>query len=251
MGPTERPTSPMQAMDIAPPQAKRRSGAETTGLLLGVLGTALLVNQHLLRFVADTDLWRGMRPPVLMAWESTHIRSAWPLELLYVVTASLALLLGPRAVARMLEPEHPSGAPAGRWLGAFWIVCLMAAASAAALSLQGAGRAAGGTALFFYGPGLALLWGLFVAMAGWGGRRSPLVRRDWTIYAYAVALLPLSTLPAVPLWAGLARLELDAALTTAVIVAFPAHLLAAHFLIFERLERPGPPRRTGGGTAPR
>ena len=237
MGPTERPTSPMQPMDSVPTRATRRSGLETTGLLLGVLGTALLINQHLLRFAADTDLWRGLRSPELVAWERSQFASTWPLELLYVAAASLALLLGPRAVARVVGQEGRAGEPVSAWLGAFWIACGVAAGTAALLALTSGGRAAGGTALLFPGPGLALLWGLFVVMAGWGGRRSPLIRRDWTVYAYAVALLPLSTLPAVPLWAGVARLDLDAALTTAVTMAFPAHLLVAHFVIFEVLER--------------
>lgn len=234
----------MKRSDTPRPQAARRSHGEANGLLigllLGLLGTALLLNQHLFRFLADTDLWRGLRPPALAAWEADHFRSVWPLELLYAVAASLALLLGPRAVARVLDPEHRAGGS----LGAFWTACLVAAGSAALLSLAGGERAAGGTALLFYGPGLGLLWSLFVAMAGWGGRRSPLVRRDWTIYSYAVALLPLSTLPAVPLWASLPGLDLDAALITAVTLAFPAHLLAAHFVIFEVLERRKLPRHT-------
>ena len=227
----------MQHLDPSGPQAARRSQAETAGLLLGVLGAALLLNQHLLRFLVDTDLWRGLRPPALVTWDASHFQQAWPLELIHAVAASLALLLGPRAVACVIREERPSGARLGISLGAFWIACLVAAGAAAASSLLSAGHGAGGTALLFYGPGLGLLWSLFVAMAWWGGRRSPLIRRDWTIYCYAAALLPLTTLPAVPLWAALTRLDLDAALITAVTMAFPAHLLAAHLVIFEVLER--------------
>jgi hypothetical protein len=68
-------------------------------------------------------------------------------------------------------------------------------------------------------------------------KRQPLIRRDWTLYCYALTLLPLTTLPAVPMWVRLAPLDVGSAWITAVTLAFPAHLLAAHFVIFEILDR--------------
>ena len=69
-----------------------------------------------------------------------------------------------------------------------------------------------------------------------------LLRRDWTLYCYAIALLPLTTLPLLPVWSRFANLDINDALITSVILALPTHLLVAHSVICEILDHRTPSR---------
>lgn len=202
---------------------------ETFGRIAGLVGTGVVTSQYLLRFLTGIDLWHGLLDAELQSRERAVFLANWWWFVAYVMAAGTALMLGPRAMVSVL-----SGRPAAP---AFFAACVGAALAGAAMSLAGGGRGVGGVTLQFYWLGLCVLWSVFVAMACWAGRWSPAIRRDWTLYCYALALLPLSTVPAVPLWVALAGLDVHAAAVTAVTLAFPGHLLAAHFLIVEVLDR--------------
>jgi hypothetical protein len=211
------------------------------GQWLAILGSGLLINQFVLRFFVATDLWGSLLSPELLANDQAAFRTGGVVFVLYAAFASAALWLGPRAVSAVLD-DAAAVSPA------FLLTCVGAAVAGMGVGWLFGVRGVGGPAMLFYWVGLGMLWVTFVAMAWWGGRRAPLIRRDWTLYTYALALLPLTTLPAVPLWVALASLDVGSALITAVTLAFPAHLLAAHFVIFEMLDRrkapakPAPPR---------
>lgn len=218
-----------------------RPALKRLGQLLAILGSGLLVNQFVLRFFGATDLWGSLLSPELLANDQAAFRAGSVVFVLYAAFGSAALWLGPRAVAEVLD-DSSAVTPV------FLLTCVGAAVAGMGVGWYFGTRGVGGPAMLFYWVGLGILWAASAAMAWWGRRRSLLIGRDWTLYCYALALLPLTTLPAVPMWAGLASLDVGSAWITAVTLAFPAHLLAAHFVIFEMLERrkapamPAPPR---------
>jgi hypothetical protein len=200
------------------------------GQWLAILGSGLLINQFVLRFFVGTDLWGSLLSPELLANDQAAFRAGGVVFVLYAAFASAALWLGPRTVEAVLD-DAAAVSPA------FLLACLGAAGAGMGVGWFFGVHGVGGPAMLFYWTGLGILWTMFAAMAWWGGRHVPLIRRDWTLYSYALALLPLTTLPVVPLWAGLAPLDVGGAWITAVTLAFPAHLLAAHFVIVELLDR--------------
>lgn len=222
-------------------RAGERPFLERLGQLLAVIGSGLLINQFVLRFFLATDLWGSLLSPELLANDRAAFGAGGLVFVLYAAFASAALWLGPRAVAAVLD-DSSAVSPA------FLLTCVGAAGTGMGVGWFFGVHGVGGPAMLFYWAGLGILWTMFAAMAWWGGRRAPLIRRDWTLYSYALALLPLTTLPAVPLWVRMAPLDVGGAWITAVTLAFPAHLLAAHFVIFEMLDRrkapamPAPPR---------
>jgi hypothetical protein len=127
---------------------------------------------------------------------------------LYAACASAALWLGPRAVAAVLD-DSSAVSPV------FLLTCVGAAGTGMGVGWFFGAHGVGGPAMLFYWIGLGVLWIAFAGMAWWGGRRAPLIRRDWTLYCYALALLPLTTLPVVPLWVRLAPPRPDWWLITA------------------------------------
>jgi hypothetical protein len=208
----------------------QRNVLKRLGQWLAILGSGLLINQFVLRFFVATDLWGSLLSPELLANDHAAFRAGSMVFVLYAAFASAALWLGPRAVAAVLD-DSSAVSPA------FLLACVGAAIAGMWVGWFSGARGVGGPAMLFYWIGLGILWITFVAMAWWGGRRAPVIRRDWTLYSYALALLPLTTLPVVPLWVRLAPLDVGGAWITAVTLAFPAHLLAAHFVIFEILDR--------------
>lgn len=66
---------------------------------------------------------------------------------------------------------------------------------------------------------------------------SAVIVRDWTFYSYGMALLPLSIIPAIPLWHMLDAMDLDEAVITASTLSFAGHYLIAHFVLYEMIGR--------------
>lgn len=158
--------------------------------------------------------------------DAAVFRAAWPLFALYAAGVGWALFEGVGALRLALSE--------GRAAPRFVAACALAAVSGALLaSVRGAAVPGGGTMLFYWW-GLAVLWLVALArlLAGTrAGQRA--VVRDWTAYAYALALLPLTFLPSVPLWHALDAMTLDEATITACTASFASHYLVAHLLIYE------------------
>ncbi|MCC7410430.1 MAG: hypothetical protein IT495_02175 [Gammaproteobacteria bacterium] len=199
--------------------------------MASIAAIAVVVYQFVLRFhvgglpMAAPEAAGAPADPALFT-------RAWPYFVAYAGAATGALLLGPPALARALR-----SAPVGN---AFFAACAAAAIAGAGLGIVVADQGTGGATMPFYWGGLAGIWLVCVAMALWARPRSTPALRDWTIYCYALALLPLTTWPSVPLWRQLAGMTADEAVITAVTMAFASHLLVAHYFIFERLERRAP-----------
>jgi len=173
---------------------------------------------------------------VVKAWmapgsaEGNALAVAWPIFALYVGSIGCAALLAPRAVARVMRGQAPSRA--------FSLASLAGAGSGVAMYLAIGAGGIGADTMGFYWGGLALLWSGSIAMVyacRYVGK--PLAVRDWTLYAVAMALIPLTMIPSLPLWPLLFDLDPGQTLMTAGTSSFAAHMLLAHYVIFEILER--------------
>lgn len=177
----------------------------------------------------------------LTAWrnqgsaEQVALQVYWPVLIVYVLAVAGAALTAPRAVVRAID----RGVPTAR----FSFACIAAAIAGCALYATIGVDGTGSPTMAFYWGGLALLWSGAIAMSHLCRRwRKPLAVRDWTIYAAAIALIPLTMIPSVPLWPLFFELDADQTIITAATSSFAAHMLIAHYVIFEILERR--PRRT-------
>ncbi|MGR9091025.1 MAG: hypothetical protein ACU85U_10650 [Gammaproteobacteria bacterium] len=201
--------------------ARARPSATTLriGVALGGVATALTACQFIVKaWLADGSA------------EHAALQAFWPVFVAYVVAVGYAALTVPLAVTRALA----DGAPTIR----FSFACVAAAVAGFALyKAIGAGGIGGPTMAFYWG-GLALIWSGAVAMIHLCRRwRKPLAVRDWTIYAAAMALIPLTLIPSVPLWPLFFELDPGQAIMTAATSSFALHMLIAHYVIFEILER--------------
>ena len=66
---------------------------------------------------------------------------------------------------------------------------------------------------------------------------SAVIVRDWIFYSYGMALLPLSIIPAIPLWPMRDAMDLDEAVITASTLSFAGDYLIAHFVLYEMIGR--------------
>lgn len=203
-------------------EAARTPSTATTlriGAALGVATMALTAYQFIVcAWFADGSA------------EQAALQDFWPVFVAYVAAVGWAAFTAPRAVAQALA----DGAPTTR----FSLACLAAAGAGFALYEAIGEGGVGGPTMAFYWGGLALLWSGAVAMIHLCRRwRKPLAVRDWTIYAAAMALIPLTLIPSVPLWPLFFDLDPDQTIMTAATSSFAAHMLIAHYVIFEILER--------------
>ena len=167
--------------------------------------------------------------------EHAALQVYWPLLVAYVVAVACAAASVPLAVVRAIT----DGTPTHR----FSLACIAASVAGwlmyATIGVDGIGS----PTMAFYWGGLAALWSGAIAMIHLCRRwRKPLAVRDWTIYAAAIALIPLTMIPSVPLWPLLVDLDPGQTIMTAATSSFAAHMLIAHYVIFEILERR--PRRS-------
>lgn len=195
-----------------------------SGVALGGAAAALSVYQF------GVTAWRNEG-----SVEQAALQVYWPVLIVYVLAVAFAAFTAPRAVARAIA----DGVPTAR----FSLACVAAAIAGCALYATIGIDGIGSPTMAFYWGGLALLWSGAVAMIHLCRRwRKPLAVRDWTIYAAAIALIPLTMIPSVPLWPLFFELDADQTIITAATSSFAAHMLIAHYVIFEILERR--PRRT-------
>ena len=187
---------------------------------LSVIGSAIISYWFFLRFSLDD-----------LSLAEARAFDASPLPfLLYVLSAITCLWLGPQALAKAVR-EHALDLR-------FNLCCIVCAWCGAWMSHAIGDDAVGGAAMQYYWFGLALVWSFIVLGVLLAHRRAkPLVVRDWTIYAYALCLLPVFIVPGIPIWASLPAMDADDAMVTAVTVPFAGIFLAVHWLIFERLEK--------------
>ncbi len=164
------------------------------------------------------------------AAEHAALQVYWPLLVVYVMTVGLAAYSVPRAIARALAGGDPTAQ--------FSLACLAAAIAGCVLYVTVGVDGIGSPTMAFYWGGLAALWSGAIAMIHLCRRwRKPLAVRDWTIYAAAIALIPLTMIPSVPLWPLMFDLDPGQTIMTAATSSFATHLLVAHYIIFEILER--------------
>jgi NADH:ubiquinone oxidoreductase subunit 6 (subunit J) len=167
--------------------------------------------------------------------EHAALQVYWPVLIAYAAAVALAAFTAPRAVVRAIT----AGVPTAR----FSLACLAASIAGCAMYATLGADGVGSPTMAFYWGGLGALWSIAIAMIHLCRRwRKPLAVRDWTVYAAALALIPLTMIPSVPLWPLVFTLDRDQTLITAATSSFAAHMLIAHYVIFEILERR--PRRT-------
>lgn len=169
------------------------------------------------------------------AAERAALQVYWPVLVAYVLAVAFAASTAPRAVVRAIA----DGTPTTRFSLACVAASITGCAAYATIGIDGIGS----PTMAFYWGGLAVLWSGAIAMIHLCRRwRKPLAVRDWTIYAAAIALIPLTMIPSVPVWPLLFDLDPGQTIITAATSSFAAHMLIAHYVIFEILERR--PRRT-------
>ncbi|MGR8918182.1 MAG: hypothetical protein ACU85V_01085, partial [Gammaproteobacteria bacterium] len=147
--------------------------------------------------------------------------------------ASAAIVSGAGAVRRVLAGEAAGVGFTG--------AAVAAAVAGSVLAHARADSLAGGVTMLFFYDALALVWILTALTAAVAARRGrPLVARDWTLYSFAVALVPATVVLSLPLWAALPVMDLDNAAVSAATMAFAGHYLVAQLVISEVLDRRRP-----------
>lgn len=158
------------------------------------------------------------------------VRTYWPIFAGYLIATALALGLAPGALRK--AQIH------GRTTGLFSVACIMVAICGGAMSLVNGKNGIGENVIHFYWNGLAIIWIASIAMVHLSeALKKPLAVRDWTVYSYAMLLLPLTIVPSMPIWPELFDLDAHQTIITATTSSFAAHFLIAHYVIFEHLER--------------
>jgi len=191
------------------------------GRILAISATLLVAMHHVLRFVLPSDPWTGFLPAEQAAVDAATFARCWPLAIVYVVANAVAMLHGVRAFGTALRGE--------RVAPTFFIAAAIAALSGGALASWTGPGLLGGTTVLYYWWGLAMLWLLAIARAQ---SRKAAVARDWTLYAIALAFLPATVLPGIPLWQTLDALDFEQAVITAVTMSFAAHYLLVHLYLY-------------------
>ena len=162
--------------------------------------------------------------------EADAFNTYWPIFALYLAGLVVTLWFAPKA----LENAQNKGVNTLR----FSIGCVITAVAGLAMSLVIGDNGVGGTVIHFYWGGLALIWTASIAMAHLSEKLAkPLAVRDWVVYSLAMALIPLTLVPSVPLWSLMFTLDPHESILTATTSSFAAHFLVAHYVIFEILDR--------------
>ena len=155
------------------------------------------------------------------------------LMLVLALATVFAMWLGAGAVLRTGQ-----GQPPGRGFSAS---VLLMAISGVTLALLRGETMPGGTTIVFYTVGHAALMVLALLIALRAARRGQaLVMRDWTLYCWASALVPVTVLLTAPLWALMPQMDALNAMATAVTLSFAGHYFLAHLWIVEGLDRRRP-----------
>lgn len=204
----------------APPRG-RRTPWLAIGQILAISAALLVAMHHVLRFLLPADPWNALLPPEQLAADVETFARCWPLAIVYVVSSAIAMLRGVRAAGPALRGE--------RVAPGFYVAAASAALSGAALASWTGPGLLGGTTVLYYWWGLAALWLLAILRAQ---SHNTAVARDWTLYAVALAFLPATVLPGIPLWQTLDALNLEQAVITAVTMSFAAHYLLVHLVIY-------------------
>ena len=209
--------------------AKANARWRKSGWLALAAGCALVAWAYVGRFTwpARQGSWLSATPS---AAEVALFNSAWAVLVLYALASVAAMAASLNAIAAAVV-----GAKAGP---AFHLACLVAAASGALFASVSGAHLPGGWPVLFYWWALAGLWilaSLTAISAARSGRDR--VARDWTLYSAALAWLPLTVIPQVPLWVQLNVMDADSAVQTAVTLSFIAHYLIVHLVINRVLDR--------------
>ena len=212
------------------PAAASRVRWRRGGHVALVAGVAVLAFACVLRFVAPFEAITWLTPGD-GAGAADGFALAWPLFVLYALASASAMAASLDAVAAVARGRQVS------WR--FHTSCIAAAIAGGLLATARGADLPGGWPAMFYWWALAGLWSFAVLLALRAGRSGrALVARDWTVYSAALAWLPLSVIPQVPLWELLDVMDLDTAVQTAVTLSFIGHYLVAHLAITHLLDRP-------------
>lgn len=193
----------------------------------------LVAMHHVLRFVLPSDPWQLWLTPEQLRNDAEIFRRTWPLATVYTAASGVAMLSGIGAARAALRQTPTSDV--------FFGAAAVAAISGALLASWSGAGLLGGATLHVYWWALAGLWLLAILRARSG---PPVVARDWTLYTVALAFLPATVLPGIPLWQTLGALDNQQAVITAVTLSFAAHYLLAHYYLYEVARR-----RTANETA--
>jgi hypothetical protein len=191
------------------------------GLTLNAIVALAMLWMTVLRFIPLASDWSTIDLAGSSADTQLFAR-AWPLYAVYWLACAAALLLVPHALRRALKRGDLSAS--------FIVACTGTAVFGVLLNTVRGDAAPGGPSMAFFWYGLAVLWLIALArmIAGaLAAQRS--TTRDWAVVNVALALLPVSVLPSIPLWSIVADLDLDRAIVTAATASFALHYLVAHW----------------------
>ena len=224
-----------QASQSATGRAKKSNSLETHAggavyvlSIAGVLTTAIVFNQFVLRFLFGTDLVGMVRPEAQALLEAQVFAAWWPVFVAFAAASAAAALAAPGAVAALAgQPSRLEKTP--RSLD----VVIWAGAAAAILgyvvSLLLGAEALGGTDRHFYYGGMAVVWLVLVGMLVLAVRyRHREQAFDWLLHNAAVANVQPLIIPQIVFW-PLFGLNPQEAYSTAVTLAPVGALFASFF----------------------
>ncbi|MCG8691024.1 MAG: hypothetical protein MI806_07425 [Minwuiales bacterium] len=202
------------------------------GLAVGAIVALAVVNQYVLRFLMDSDLFAALTPVGIAENDAIAFAAAPHWFVLYAAATALAVLSGPAAVRASIRGDR------GPASGIFLAACVAAALLGAVVAFALGTGSVGGTDLLFYWSGLAYVWLVAVGVSIWGiSTRRRVVARDWLIHSYGLALLPITIYPMIPFWAWAMDMSIGGAASTAVTLAFAGHFLVSFYVTVQLLER--------------
>ncbi len=202
------------------------------GLAVGMVTALAVVNQYVLRFLIDSNLFAALTPAGIAENDAMAFSAAPHWFVLYAAAAALAVLSGPAAVrASILGQRGPASV-------IFPAASVAAAVLGAVVAFALGPGSVGGTDLLFYWSGLAYVWLVAVGVSVWAtltGRR--VVARDWLIHSYGLACLPITIYPMIPFWAWAMDMSIGGATSTSVTLAFAGHFLVSFYVTVQILGR--------------
>ena len=215
-----------------------RARWRTSGRIALAAGVAVVSLVYVGHFAWPAAGWQWYAGAQAVA-DTALFESRWAAFVLYALASAAAMSTSLNAIAAAVAGER-AGRP-------FHLACVAAAVSGAFLASACGARLPGGWPVLSYWWALAGLW-IFATMFAIRADRAArtLVARDWTLYSAALAWLPLTVIPQVPLWAQFTVMDDDTAMQTAVTLSFIGHYLITHFVITCVLDRaPGPLNAAG------
>lgn len=215
-----------------------RARWRTSGRCALAVGVALVCRVYVGPFVWPAAGWQWLvaAPSVT---DNALLESGWVAFVPYALASAVAMRASLDAIA-----AAAAGVRAGL---SFHLACVAAAVTGAFLATAFGARLPGGWPVLSYWWAMAGLW-IFATMSAIRAERADRSRvaRDWTLYSAALAWLPLTVIPQVPLWAQFALMDDDTAMQTAVTLSFIGHYLITHVAITRVLDRaPGPLNAAG------